>query len=191
MPGLQHRLPVGNGGSSLPCLVQRQALLQTPALKDGKIDRRADGEEPGIPTIEVVELEGFDADPAFQADSRVEIGFGDADGCRRSMELSFGALYVRPPVRQFGGQAHRHIGRKRRQGHRFKQLRIEGARLLPSSSAKAFISVLRRWTSSGTSASTVASCARAEAVSKRVATPLRSRLSARRRVRSATSSSAG
>src|SRR3546814_15922284 len=59
MPGLQHCLPVGDGGSSLPCLVQRKALLQTPALEDRKIDRRADGEEPGIPTVEVVELEGF------------------------------------------------------------------------------------------------------------------------------------
>src|SRR3546814_18185054 len=68
MPGLQHCLPVGDGGSSLPCLVQRTALLQTPALEDRKIDRRADGEEPGIQTVEVVELEGFDADPAFQAD---------------------------------------------------------------------------------------------------------------------------
>src|SRR3546814_4130526 len=68
MPGLQHCLPVGDGGSSLPCLVQRKALLQTPALEDRKIDRRADGEEPGIPTVEVVELEGFDADPAFPAD---------------------------------------------------------------------------------------------------------------------------
>src|SRR3546814_14752708 len=65
-------LPVGDGGSSLPCLVQRKALLQTPALEDRKIDRRADGEEPGIPTVEVVELEGFDADPAFQADRSEE-----------------------------------------------------------------------------------------------------------------------
>src|SRR3546814_5182101 len=109
-------LPVGDGGSSLPCLVQRKALLQTPALEDRKIDRRADGEEPGIPTVEVVELEGFDADPAFQADSWVEIGFGDADGRRRSVQLGFGALYVRSPVRQFGRQAHRHIGRKRQIG---------------------------------------------------------------------------
>src|SRR3546814_10833265 len=115
-------------GCSLPCLFQRQSLLQTTALKDGEIDRRADGEEPGIPTVEVVELEGFDADSSPQPDPRVEIGLGDADGRRRGMELGFGALYVRPPVRQFGGQAHRHVGRKRRQGHRFKQLRIEGAR---------------------------------------------------------------
>src|SRR3546814_9382653 len=62
MPGLQHRLPVGDGCGSLPCLVQRQALLQPPALKDGEVNRRADREEPGIPTVEVVELEGFDAD---------------------------------------------------------------------------------------------------------------------------------
>src|SRR3546814_16031269 len=72
------------------------------SLKDGEIDRRADGEEPGIPTVEVVELEGFDADSSPQADPRVEIGFGDADGRRCSLELGFGALYVRPPVRQIG-----------------------------------------------------------------------------------------
>src|SRR3546814_13288513 len=70
MPGLQYRLPVGDGGCSLPCLVQRHALLQTTALEDGEIDRRADGEEPGIPTVEVVELEGFDADSSPQADPR-------------------------------------------------------------------------------------------------------------------------
>src|SRR3546814_12200161 len=87
-------------------------------------------EEPGIPTVEVVELEGFDADSSPQADPWIEVSFGDADGRRRSMELGFGALYVRSPVRQLGGQTHRYIGRKRRQGHRFKQLRIKGARLI-------------------------------------------------------------
>src|SRR3546814_11037001 len=102
--------------SSDVCSSDLHALLQTTALEDGEIDRRADGEEPGIPTVEVVELEGFDADSSPQADPRVEIGFGDADGRRCSMELGFGALYVRPPVRQFGGPAPRHIGRKRRSG---------------------------------------------------------------------------
>src|SRR3546814_816044 len=97
---------------------------------DGEVNRRADREEPGIPTVEVVELEGFDADSSPQADPWIEVSFGDADGRRRSMELGFGALYVRSPVRQLGGQTHRYIGRKRRQGHRFKQLRIKGARLL-------------------------------------------------------------
>src|SRR3546814_20853818 len=89
MPGLQHRLPVGDGCGSLPCLVQRQALLQPPALKDGEVNRRADREEPGIPTVEVVELEGFDADSSPQADPWIEVSFGDADGRRRSMELGF------------------------------------------------------------------------------------------------------
>src|SRR3546814_521896 len=70
MPGLQYRLPVGDGGCSLPCLVQRHALLQTTALEDGAIDRRADGEEPGIPTVKVVELEGFAADSSPQAQPR-------------------------------------------------------------------------------------------------------------------------
>src|SRR3546814_13688159 len=86
--------------SSDVCSSDLHALLQTTALEDGEIDRRADGEEPGIPTVEVVELEGFDADSSPQADPRVEIGFGDADGRRCSMELGFGALYVRPPDRK-------------------------------------------------------------------------------------------
>src|SRR3546814_16598297 len=80
MPGLQYRLPVGDGGCSLPCLVQRHALLQTTALEDGEIDRRADGEEPGIPTVEVVELEGFDADSSPQADTSEERRVGKECG---------------------------------------------------------------------------------------------------------------
>src|SRR3546814_5590038 len=56
---------------------------------DGEVNRRADREEPGIPTVEVVELEGFDADSSPQADPWIEVSFGDADGRRRSMELGF------------------------------------------------------------------------------------------------------
>src|SRR3546814_11229937 len=92
MPCLQHRPPISEGGGSLPCFIQRQTLLQPPALKDGEVNRRADGEEPGIPTIEVVELEGFDADPALQAASWVEIGLGDDDARRPRVTLTFGTL---------------------------------------------------------------------------------------------------
>src|SRR3546814_17373877 len=73
---------------------------------DGEVNRRADREEPGIPTVEVVELEGFDADSSPQADPWIEVSFGDADGRRRSMELGFGALYVRrSDARRVGKQS--------------------------------------------------------------------------------------
>src|SRR3546814_16863412 len=52
MPCLQHRPPISEGGGSLPCFIQRQTLLQPPALKYGEVNLRADGEEPGIPRPE-------------------------------------------------------------------------------------------------------------------------------------------
>src|SRR3546814_19259804 len=104
MPCLQHRPPISEGGGSLPCFIQRQTLLQPPALKYGDVNRRADGEEPGIPTIEVVELECFDADPAFQADSWVEIVFGSPYARRFSVPFGFVALFFLSPFSQFGCQ---------------------------------------------------------------------------------------
>lgn len=129
MPGAQYRLPIRERGGFLPCFVQGQTLGQPPALKDRQVNRRADGKESRVPTVQIATFEGLHADSPFEADTRVEIGLGHTDGRRGGMQLRLGVQDVGAPVGQPGRDADRHVGRQRRQGHGGTQLRIEGARL--------------------------------------------------------------
>ena len=136
MPCTQHGLPIGERGLPLPRFIERQALDQLSPIQDGEIHRRTNGEEPRIPTGQVADLEGFNANSPFQSDAWVEIGFGHADGRHGSMKLRFCAQDVGPAMSQFGRNAYWHASWKRWQRHCFAQLSIQCTRLVAEQQGK-------------------------------------------------------
>src|SRR5579883_1900449 len=114
MPCLQHGLMISNGRLLLLRLAKFQSRFEAPALED----RQRNGWSKHIlqrrPLPKLSQIKGVELDVAAELHAWIEVSNGDANRCRRGVQLRFGLADVGAAAGEFGRNAKRHARRGRR-----------------------------------------------------------------------------